>query len=117
MKFLLLTFTLIISNISMAKVNSAEFLFAVVEKNDSILIFINSKSFWNENKRLIDSYESDEDYQFVNEQMNTLKLCSTMESTFEPCSKALTKKEYINLLKKMGFTHGVGFENWISNEL
>ena len=117
MKKLIISLFIALSATAFASTNAKDYIFAVVEKNDELLVFINTKTHWEENHSLIDSYESEEADTFVNDSMNSIGLCNSMESTFEPCKRAFPKKEYVKALKAKGFVHNIEFEKWIANEI
>jgi hypothetical protein len=117
MKTLLIAlFLLALSTLGQAKTDASNYIFAVVETEAGLNVFINSYGYWAEHGSLIDSYESEEANDFINSEMNDLDLCNAMESTFEPCGKTFSKATYVKALEKRGFIHLQSFEDWMINE-
>jgi hypothetical protein len=114
LKQILITF--LISFSAVASINVKDYIFAVVENQEGTYVYINVLDHWEKEGSLIDSYRTEEEDEFINNEMNSLDLCNSMESTFEPCSKTYSKNEYIKALKSRGFTHNIQFEKWITNE-
>lgn len=110
MKSIFFSLFFILSVSSFAQTNSSDYIFAVVEKDEDVFVFINTKSYWEEYGALIDSYGSEEADDFIFEQMLSVDLCNAMESTFQPCNKVWPKEEYIKALTRKGFIHHKEFE-------
>lgn len=100
-----------------AEMNPKDYIFAVTETNGELYVYVNVLEHWNENGSLIDSYRSEEEDKFINDEMNNLNLCNSMESTFEPCKKAFSKNEYVKALVARGFTHSLSFEKWMETQI
>lgn len=107
----------IISFSAFAKVDSKDYIFAVTENENGLYVYVNVLDHWNKYGSLIDSYRSEEEDNFINDEMNKLNLCNSMESTFEPCRQAFSKEEYVKALKANGFIHSLSFEQWMETQL
>lgn len=89
---------------------------AVVESDEQIQIFINTRAEWTSAQRLTDSYSKKE--QLLVEQItDKLNLCNLEESTFEPCTAGRTVLEIKKQLENSGVEVDISFEQWIAREI
>jgi|GEM_PF-3017813 len=116
-KWFLIASFLLVSLSSFAKVNPRDFIFAIVKSEDVTYVFVNVKEHWETEGSLIDSYRSEEEDEYVHDQMLKADLCNSMESTFEPCKREYSKAQYVQMLESFGWKHDLKFENWMQTQM
>jgi len=93
----------------------SKYIAAVINLHGVIEVLINPRSFWNEEKRLIDSY-TEEQMLEVEEITTKVKLCNLMESIYEPCDSKQTIEMVKESLTRIGVSIDKEFQEWAEKE-
>ncbi len=121
MKFLVLLLSVLLIGIfSIAHVivdPNSKYIAAVLESGEGVEIWINTRKHWELKQSLIDGYETEQDWQEVNEITDKLSLCTLADAQFEPCRNDRSIEELEKGLLSQGVMLPEEFKIWAEGEL
>ncbi len=114
--FLLLTFFYEANSIVELDFGNTKFIAAVLETEDGIEVWLNTRKHWVDKKSLISGYDED-DLVEVENVINQVNLCNLAESQYEPCSGNRTSKEIKFQLMQVGVEIDSSFQAWAKTQI